>query len=368
MNSKSTDIAFYGFRPGAGGIPQVMQNLMRECARRGLKVDLLLHHESPEARALAGEQLRLCRLAEGSFWRRLRSLKNYLETSRPKVVLTNREPANRLLAAVFQLGGVGPRPFFVARVGMPIGIALQRRGPIKGWLRRLSMRLSYRLADLVIANAASVVDDLHREIRVPASKIRLLPNPTVAPEIFRLAEEAPDFSVDRGPLLVAVGRLARQKDYPTLLKAFAGLETEPPARLVILGEGKERAHLEKLAAELDISRRVFLPGYVANPFAWMAKADLFVLSSAWEGSPNVLIQALALGTPCVACDCPGHSREILGHGRYGPLVPVGDVAALNRAMAAVLAEKPEPQRQMEAAADYDVVRATDLYLKEIFAD
>jgi glycosyltransferase involved in cell wall biosynthesis len=158
-----------------------------------------------------------------------------------------------------------------------------------------------------------------------------------------------------------------QKDFPTLLKAFARVRAVREARLVILGEGKKRIELETLAQELGVAAEVDLPGWVDNPFAWMARAAVFVLSSAYEGLPGVLIQALACGCPVVSTDCPSGPAEILAGGTYGPLVPVGDDQALANAIFAVLSAPPDRDRLRARAAMFSMDRAVDQYLRHLEA-
>jgi glycosyltransferase involved in cell wall biosynthesis len=167
----------------------------------------------------------------------------------------------------------------------------------------------------------------------------------------------------RIPVILAVGRLHRQKDFPTLIGAFARLRAERPARLVILGEGKLRPALEKVARRLGVGGDVDLPGYRDNPFAWMARAAVFALSSTFEGTANVLIEAMACGCPVVSTDCPHGPREVLDNGRYGPLVPVGDSAALAHAIAAVLDNPPDREVLRSRAALYDRDTNIDRYLQ-----
>src|SRR5262249_43075680 len=145
----------------------------------------------------------------------------------------------------------------------------------------------------------------------------------------------PWFRPSAPPVVLGAGRLHAQKDFPTLLRAFAQVRAKREARLMILGEAKcaeYRTELMALAAQLGIADDVMLPGFVANPFAYMARAAVFVLSSAWEGLPTVLIEALASGCPVVSTACPSGPREILENGKYGPLVPVGDDTALANAI------------------------------------
>ena len=190
---------------------------------------------------------------------------------------------------------------------------------------------------------------------IPAKSTTTIYNPVVTPDVRMKAEEQanhPWLSDGGPPVILAVGRLSRQKDYPTLIKAFALLAKRRPCRLVILGQGEQRAEIEELATKLDVADRVSLPGWVENPFAFMSRASLFVLSSIYEGLPTVLIEAMACGCPCVSTDCPAGPSEILEDGRLGPLVPVGDDAALAEAMERVLAQPPDAHALRKRTRDF----------------
>jgi glycosyltransferase involved in cell wall biosynthesis len=163
-------------------------------------------------------------------------------------------------------------------------------------------------------------------------------------------------------VILGVGKLELQKDFPTLLRAFARLRVEGPLRLAILGEGPQRDRLERLAQDLAISGDVLLPGFQMNPFAWMARAGVFVLSSAWEGASNALLEALACGCPPVSADCFSGPSETLDGGRYGPLVPVGDDRALAAAIAHVLRSPQDRTRLVARAEVFSVDRAATAYL------
>jgi glycosyltransferase involved in cell wall biosynthesis len=163
------------------------------------------------------------------------------------------------------------------------------------------------------------------------------------------------------PVILAVGRLTLQKDFPTLIRAFARLRARRSARLVILGEGELRDELEALVAELGLTADVALPGFVDNPFSWMRGSALFVLSSAWEGFGNVLVEAMACGTPVVSTDCPSGPAEILENGKWGRLAAVGDAEALARAIAEAL-DDPNPPDVRARAAFFSVERSVDAYL------
>lgn len=214
-----------------------------------------------------------------------------------------------------------------------------------------------------------VAQDLARRADLPQNRIVTIYNPVVNQEIFELKTRQPVdhpwYAPGEPPLVLSVGRLNLSKDYSTLLKAFANLRSKRPARLMILGEGELRTELECLADTLGIAGDVALPGWTSNPFAHMARASLFVLSSAFEGLPTVLVEALACGCPVVSTDCPSGPAEILDGGRYGRLSPVGDAAALADAMAATL-DSPLPPDVLRKRADvFSVDAAIDRYLQLI---
>jgi glycosyltransferase involved in cell wall biosynthesis len=162
----------------------------------------------------------------------------------------------------------------------------------------------------------------------------------------------PWFAEGQPPVVLGVGGLRHQKDFPTLLKAFARLRQRIAVRLVILGSGHLEDELKSLARELKVQDDFALPGFVRNPYPFMRHAALFVLSSAWEGSPNVLAEALALGTPVVSTDCPSGPREILQSGHYGPLLAVGDDQGLAEAMLKTLQAPPDGAFLREAIREY----------------
>jgi glycosyltransferase involved in cell wall biosynthesis len=224
----------------------------------------------------------------------------------------------------------------------------------------------YPWADAIIAVSDGVADDVARVTSLPRESITTIHNPVVTPELqekMRAPLDHPWFAPGNPPVLLAVGRLVDQKDFPTLLKAFARVRAVRKARLIILGEGKERPELEALTGKLGVASDVDLPGFVLNPFPYMIRASALVLSSAWEGLPGVLIEAMACGCPVVSTDCPSGPAEILNGGAYGPLVPVGDDAALAKAILSVLEAPPDSERLRAQAALFSVDRATDQYLQ-----
>ncbi|HEY9888469.1 MAG TPA: glycosyltransferase, partial [Candidatus Obscuribacterales bacterium] len=212
----------------------------------------------------------------------------------------------------------------------------------------LTVKALYGLADEVIAVSHGVAQDLESFMLNHRKPIQVIYNSVVTPAMYDQAQQPIDhpwFHTKDQPVVIGGGRFVRQKDFATLLRAFAQLRDRQPAHLVLLGDGREREALQQLAIALGIEADVWFPGFVDNPYPFLAQADVFALSSAWEGLPTVLIEALALGVAIVSTDCPSGPAEILRQGEYGHLVPVGDAPALATAMAAVLAgdRRPAPR-------------------------
>jgi glycosyltransferase involved in cell wall biosynthesis len=196
------------------------------------------------------------------------------------------------------------------------------------------IKLSYRHADIVACCSSAVADDIAELSGLPRERVHVIYNPT-DPEIEAKAQEPVDhpwFKNSKIPVILCVARLDPQKDLPTLIHAFSIVRRERPARLAILGEGSERAKLEALVKELGLDGDVWMPGFVDNPFKFMKRATVFALSSKFEGFGMVIAEALAVGTPVVSTDCPSGPAEILGGGKWGKLVPVGDHEKLAEAI------------------------------------
>lgn len=225
---------------------------------------------------------------------------------------------------------------------------------------------SYPDANAIISVSNHVADDLSAVCGLPRDRITTIYNPVVNEQLrsqSMVPLQHPWFAPNSPPVILGVGRLTQQKDFPTLIRAFARLRARRSARLIILGEGKQRSFLEQLVDELDLRPDVELPGFVDNPFQFMANASALALSSEYEGLPGVVIQALACGCPVVSTDCPGGSAEILSDGEYGPLVPVGDDRALCEALEGVLDNPLERQVLIRRAEEFSVDYAAEQYLK-----
>jgi len=332
---------------GAGG-QRSMLNLAHGIADNGYDMDLVLAQAEGEFLNEVRKPVSIVDLKASRALTSLPALVRYLRNEQPDAMLSVFGYLNIIALWAWRLSGVKTRLF----VNEQNTVSLEA-GNASSWSSRLTpplIKRFYPWANGIVVVSQGVRDDLAQLTKIPRQRITVIYNPSVVgAEVQGKAKEPVDhpwFKPEQPPVLLAVGRLQPQKDYPMLLQAFAQVRQTQPARLVILGEGKERPMLEAMIKELNLEDDVSLPGFVMNPYAYMARASLFVLSSQWEGLPTVLIEALCCGAPVVSTDCPSGPREILRNGKYGQLVPVGDSMAFAEATKAVLngsGSKPPPE-------------------------
>ena len=227
-----------------------------------------------------------------------------------------------------------------------------------------TMRMTFPCASGVVVVSQGAAEGLSRRSGISLERISVIYNPltplppptTMAPDV----ETA--WLADGSPALIAIGRLQAAKDYPTLLRAMQIVRRSLPARLLLLGEGPLRSEIEQLRSTLGLDKAVLMPGFVRDPQPYLRKADIFVMSSAWEGFGNVIVEALACGTPVVSTDCRSGPREILSDGEFGDLVPVGDAEALAAAILAALARRHDKQRLIDRSNAFSIAGAASRYL------
>jgi glycosyltransferase involved in cell wall biosynthesis len=344
-----------------------MINLAAGLAARGYRVALVVARERGPLRPLVDARIEVVDLRARRVVSALPALVRWLDSERPSVLLSSCANANVVAVAAARatrapIRVVVSEPTTLSRVALDTRRLRHRLVPP-------AARWAYPRADAVIAISHGVADDLETTLKLSRERVRVIPHP-LTPGIAAAAAAAPRHPwllEDGPPVLLSVGRLTSAKDVPNLLQAFARLRATLPARLLVYGEGEERARLEALVRRLGVGADVALAGYTENPYAAMANADMFVLSSRREGLPTVLLEALLLGTPVVATDCPSGPREILEGGRLGRLVPPGDPAALAEAMGAALAERRRPARGADLLR-YSVDAVADRYLEALDPD
>jgi len=334
-----------------GGVERMLLNLSRGLADLDHRVDFVVGKAQGRYLSLLPSECRMVDLGTSHPLKILPPLSRYLRRERPAIMLSSKEPCSRATLRGRKLAGVSLRLFF--RIATTPSERDRRRNVLKRWRSLHAMRTLYRKADGLIAVSRGAAADVAAIAGIPRERIHVIPNPVVAPELQTLAASPVDhpWLITPGPpIILGVGAFRRSKDFPTLIRAFARIRGDRDLRLLILGRGRQRTKVEKLAEALGVRGDLSLPGFAVNPYAYMAKASLLVLSSAWEGSPNVLVEALALGTPVVATDCRSGPREILQDGRYGPLVPVGDAEAMAAAIMSTL-DAPLPAETLKVAAE-----------------
>ena len=347
-----------------GGAERVVLNLLEGMTEKDLPLDLVLAVAEGPYLDRVPETVNIVDLNVGRIINCILPLVRYLRTERPHVLISHLNHANVIALIASYLSGtktpvivVAHNTLSVARITQPQGRLVK---PLMKWL--------YPQANAVATVSQAAARDMEVELNLPPHSVRTLYNPIVDRRLFDQAEEAIDCSwlqPNCPPVFLSIGRLTEQKDFTLLLKSFARLRQQLDARLIILGEGELRSDLEALITELNLTDSVSLPGFVKNPYPYLKAASAFVLSSRWEGLPTVLIEALACGCPVIATDCPSGPQEILAGGKYGFLVPVGDVIELSDKMLQVLYNAPKTDLLVERGQDFAVERSVAEYLQLI---
>ena len=350
-------VAIFTANMDGGGAERAMAKLAAGIADRGFDVDLVLSDASGHYLAEVPPEVRIVDLHASRVLASLPGLVRYLRRERPAAMLTSMNYVNVVGIWARALARVDTRLVVNEQNALSLEAAHSPRRRHR-MLPRLIGRF-YPWADRIVSVARGTADDLSRTAGLPRERIEVVHNPIVTPELKQLADaplDHPWFRPGEPPVVVSVGRLAEQKDFGTLLRAFAQVREDRDARLVILGEGPERGPLEALITELGLDGAATLAGWVQNPYPWMKGAGAYVLSSRWEGLPSVLIEALYCGVPIVATDCLSGPREILDGGRHGRLVEVGDVDGLARGIRSALAgEVPAPASESWRPYEQDFV-------------
>ncbi len=341
-----------------GGAERTVVKMLREMSAAGFDLDLVV----ASAHGLYLDQIppsvRLFDLRAGRVSQAVLPLGRYLRRERPPVLISNMAHLNTIACLAKVL--TRSRTAVICVEHNHVGAERDGR---EDRVQRLARRL-YPHADAVVAVSQGVKESVEASLKPMRGKVGVIFPPVVDDALLAEAQAPVEHPwLGRAtPLFVAVGRLTPQKDFATLLDAFHRLRRTRPARLLILGEGPCREALEAQASALGLSEDVAMPGFAANPYAYMSRASAFVLSSRHEGMPAVLIEAMACGCPVIATDCPSGPREVLEGGRFGALVPVGDAGALAAAMGETL-DAPLPAETLRRhAMQYSTARAANAFL------
>lgn len=295
-------------------------------------------------------------------------LGSYLRETKPDVLISANERVNIVALMARKLYRPKTRVIISVHTNNTEQIANRDASFYKKIVLKIA-RLVYKWADQVVAVSEGVARDAIKIFKLSPDNVTVIYNPIVTSEIndkMKMQVDHPWFNRPGGPVIIGVGRLVAQKDFFTLVDSFVEVKkASPDAKLIILGEGEKRKALENKISALGLKNDVSLPGFVENPYSYLHNASVFVLSSAWEGFGNVLVEAMATGTPVVSTDCPSGPSEILDKGRYGPLVPPGDAEKLAHSIIAVLNKPPEPALLKRRASNFTVGNAVNEYIELI---
>lgn len=358
------------------GVSRVILNLTKGLVERGVKVDIVVLKAEGDALAWMPRGARVVELNTQirGFHKLLFlfSLVRYLWQTQPAALIVCRDDINLGSLAKY-LAMVSTRVILISHTNLSQYLQ-QCSDNVKNSFSSYLLRRFvwfYDWADEIVAVSQGVADSLVSIANRPLKQIRVIYNPVVTPEMLAKAGEPinhPWFATGEPPVILGVGRLQALKDFPTLIRAFAQVRQQMPARLMILGDGEDRPQLEALIDELGLTREVALPGFVSNPYAFMSQASVLAMSSLCEGFGNVIAEALACGTPVVTTDCPSGPAEILEFGKYGTLVPLADVNALAEAIVTQLNSPTDTQALQQRAQKFSLETVVDCYLEVLNPD
>jgi len=362
--SEHPRIAFYIPSFERGGVERLIINISDKLIERGASVDVLVYRygsfieqlpEGVDVRDIStresidriGKALFPIQIASGIM--SIPGYVSYLRAYNPDLLIS-------LQVSPFALVGVAlsrTDPMIVIRESNTPSVATATSDILLGKLSPYAKRFTYARADRVVTVSEGAKEDVIDWLGLDPDQVITVYNPTNNDRIKSLAEEPIDHPWYGGndPVVTSVGRFYNQKDFETLLKAFAIVREHVSARLVIVGDGANRSRLENLTREINLDDVVDFVGYQDNPYKYMAGADLFVLSSNYEGLPNALIEALCVGTPAVATDCPSGPAEILLDGTGGWLVPVGAQQEMADAIVEALKKPDLSESKLETARE-----------------
>lgn len=347
-----------------GGAERLHINLARQWISQGYSVEMVLMQATGVLMPLLPAEVSIYNLGVTRISKTIISLARYIRKRRPAVVLAAMWSLTSATAIAWNLAGRSGRLFLSEHEHLTQSYINRKR--VSPFYIRNLIRFTYPLASGIITVSRGVMDDLHAIGSLAMENMNVIYNPSaigISCSSCTPEEKQSVWGNNIDHCILAVGRLSEEKDLFTLVRAFALVSKNINTKLIILGEGPLRAELTILINSLGLHESIILPGFVTNPSPWYRSADLFVISSKWEGFGNVIVEALEYGIPIVSTDCPSGPAEILDNGKYGKLVPVGDVDALAAAMLASLNESHDREKLMERAKDFSVEKIAREYLE-----
>jgi glycosyltransferase involved in cell wall biosynthesis len=320
-----------------GGVERVFANLangLRDC---GSEVDMVVGRAGGNMGRFIDEAIHVCDLESNRMLRSVPKLARYIRDREPEAIISAMTHSTAAAVAARTIARKKTR--IVATEHNTMSKIVTNTAGMKYRLMPLWGSWALGSADYIVAVSSGVADDLSVQTGIRREKFRVIYNPVITDALYTAASEPVDhpwFQPGEPPVILAVGRLDKQKDFPMLVRAFHSLRSRRAARLMILGEGLDRGRIEQAVRELHLTQDIALPGFEQNPYRFMRRSAAFVCSSQWEGFGVVLVEALALGVPVISTNCTHGPAEILCDGRFGTLVPVGDSEAMAQALLTAL--------------------------------
>jgi len=368
MSKDYPKVAFLLQNLDIGGIERTVVNLLKELVKYPISLDLVVFEKTGVFLEQVPPSVRIVELSNENRLKRTFPLAQYLRTEKPTVLVSQLARFNVIAAIAKILACVPLRLILVEQIGFsPLENPIKDNSGERINLLNFLRQLFYSKFNLVAAVSQGLAKELESDLALKPGTIKVLYNPGVDETLIAKAQAPinhPWLELNQPPVVLATGRLTQQKDFATLIKSFALIRKRGvSARLIILGKGNDREKLEDLVSELDLEAEVYLPGFSNNPYAYMSRSAVFVMSSIFESFGVVLAEALACGCQVVSTDCPCGSSEILESGKYGRLTPVGDVQALANAIEQAINYPIDPDSLKSRAQDFSLEKITLEYLK-----
>ncbi|MBN2395653.1 MAG: glycosyltransferase [Candidatus Atribacteria bacterium] len=345
IENKKNHIGFFISALHGGGAERVFVILANEFAERGYIVDLVLIRKKGPYLKDVMEKVNIIDLNVSGVLKSLFPLIQYLRIKNPDILISTLNRVNLVAIAAKIISHCFVK--LIIRQANCFTSLSNRKTKLLG-------RFLYHREDAIVAISDGVKKNLMETFKLSEQKIKVIYNPVFRTSILKDSKKEVDhpFFKEKGyKVILGVGRLEKQKNFSLLIKAFNKVREARKVRLIICGEGKQREELEDLIQEQGLENDISMPGFVDNPYAYMAKADVFVLSSLYEGFGNVLVEAMACGTPVVSTDCPSGPSEIIEKGKYGKLVPINDINSLAEAILETL-DHPLDKMLLQKRAKY----------------
>lgn len=357
-------VAFFLVSLSGGGTERVNLSLANELSQMGYQVDLVLVNKYGDFLNKVRDSIRIINFGKDRASGCIYDLTKYLRREKPAVLFTALPTLN--IISIFANIIIGFKTNVIPTEHMPVSIDAKMTHSIESKIAYKLYPLFYTFVKNIVVNCEDSARDFAKRYNwISKNKINIIYNPVASDELFRMVQEVPEIDWFREtnnntPIILGVGRLTRQKNFHLLVESFAKLRDECDCRLVILGKGEDYDSLEKLAKNFGIEKDFLMPGFKENPYSYMARSSVFVLSSIYETLPTVLIEALACGTPVVATDCFG-VREILQDGKYGVIVKDATATEMTSAIKKVLNNNHNKAELIKRAKVFEISKAAKNY-------